>query len=111
MIYHPVREITMPSSLPKPTNTIPPVIRPRTASSARESRHEAVDDEARLIMEGEAADLLALSAKTLRNWRLSGYGPPHLKIGRLVRYRLSDLKAWLATCERASTSDRGGDHA
>jgi predicted DNA-binding transcriptional regulator AlpA len=101
----------MPSSLPKPTNSIPPVIQPRPASSARESRHEAVDDEARLITEGKAADLLALSVKTLRNWRLSGYGPLHLKIGRLVRYRLGDLKAWLATCERASTSDRSDGHA
>ena len=101
----------MPSSLPKPTNSIPPLIQPRSASSAQESRHEAIYDEERLITEGEAADLLRLSIKTLRNWRLCGHGPPHLKVGRLVRYRLSDLKAWLATCERASTSDRGGGHA
>jgi excisionase family DNA binding protein len=72
---------------------------------------ENCSDEPRLITEGEAADLLTLSVKTLRNWRLSGYGPPHLKVGRLVRYRLSDLKAWLKTCERASTSGRGDDHA
>ena len=47
----------------------------------------------------------------IKPWRLSGYGPPHLKLGRLVRFRLSDLKAWLKSCERASTSDRGDDHA
>ena len=56
---------------------------------------ENCSDEPRLIIEGEAADLLTLSVKTLRNWRLSGYGPPHLKVGRLVRYRLSDVRAWL----------------
>lgn len=83
----------------------------RAAFSLNHLRHEAIDDEARLITEGEAADLLTLSVKTLRNWRLSGYGPPHLKVGRLVRYRQSDLKAWLKTCERASTSDRGDNHA
>ena len=72
---------------------------------------ENASDHARLITEHEAAEPLTLSIKTLRNWRLSGYGPPHLKIGRLVRYRQSDLIAWLKTCERASTSDRGDDHA
>jgi len=39
----------------------------------------------------------ALSIKTLRNWRLSGCGPCRLKVGRLVRYRLSDVRAWLET--------------
>ena len=62
-------------------------------------------DDARLLTEHEVADLLAPSIKTLRNWRLSGYGPPHLKVGRLVRYRLSDVRAWLADCQRTSTSD------
>jgi predicted DNA-binding transcriptional regulator AlpA len=52
-------------------------------------------DDARLLTEHEVANLLALSIKTLRNWRLSGSGPCHLKVGRLVRYRLSDVRAWL----------------
>ena len=44
---------------------------------------ENASDDARLITEHEAAELLTLSIKTLRNWRLSGNGPPHLKVGRL----------------------------
>jgi excisionase family DNA binding protein len=82
----------------------------RAAFSLNSLRHESICDEARLIMEREAADLLALSVKTLRNWRLSGHGPPYLKVGRLVRFRQSDLKAWLKTCERSSTSDPGDGH-
>ena len=101
----------MPTLQSRPSNSTPPKDQRQSAPSTIKSRHEAADDEARLITEGEAADLLTLSVKTLRNWRLSGYGPPHLKLGRLVRFRLSDLKAWLKSCERASTSDRGDDHA
>jgi excisionase family DNA binding protein len=70
-----------------------------------------IEDQARLITEREAAEQLAISVRTLRNWRFLGRGPPHLKVGRLVRYRQSDLKSWLKTCERASTSDRGDSHA
>jgi predicted DNA-binding transcriptional regulator AlpA len=81
----------------------------RAAFSLNDLLHD--NDEARLITERKAADLLTLSVKTLRNWRLLGYGPPHAKVGRLVRYRQSDLKAWLAICQRTSTSDRKGDHA
>jgi len=68
-------------------------------------------DDARLLTEHEVGNLLALSIKTLRNWRLSGSGRCHLKVGRLVRYRLSEVRVWLGNCQRASTSDRGGDHA
>jgi predicted DNA-binding transcriptional regulator AlpA len=74
-------------------------------------KQRAICDDGHLISDREAANLLALSVKTIRNWRLSGYGPPHFKIGRLVRYRMTDIKTWLKTRERASTSDRGDGHA
>jgi len=45
--------------------------------------------------------------KTLRNWRVRGEGPKFLKIGRLVRYRLSDVLAWEEASLRSSTSDQG----
>jgi predicted DNA-binding transcriptional regulator AlpA len=101
----------MPTVPSKPTNSVPTINQPRPAASAIDSQHEAIHDEARLLTEHEVANLLTLSIKTVRNWRLSGFGPPHLKLGRLVRYRVSDVKAWLKTRERTSTSDWGGDHA
>jgi predicted DNA-binding transcriptional regulator AlpA len=97
----------MPTLSSKPTNSISPATQRRSASSSPHPRHEAIDEEARLITESQVADRLTLSVKTLRNWRLTGYGPPHLKVGRLVRYSVSGLKVWLKSCERASTSDRG----
>jgi predicted DNA-binding transcriptional regulator AlpA len=95
----------------KPTNSLPRTGERQTASLGKELRREATDGDARLLTEHQVADLLTLSVKTLRNWRLSGTGPCHLKVGRLVRYRSGDVKAWLASCQRTSTSDRGGDHA
>jgi len=32
------------------------------------------------------------SPKTLQNWRVYGHGPPFVKLGRSVRYRLSDVE-------------------
>lgn len=38
--------------------------------------------------------------------RLTGDGPPFLKIGHLVRYRRGDVRAWLASQRRLqSTSE------
>lgn len=33
----------------------------------------------------------SLAVHTLENWRSAGRGPAHLKFGRSVRYRLSDV--------------------
>jgi predicted DNA-binding transcriptional regulator AlpA len=51
-----------------------------------------------LLSEAEAAEVLQLSAATLRDWRgiSERRGPPWVKIERRpVRYRLVDLKAYL----------------
>jgi excisionase family DNA binding protein len=55
----------------------------------------------------EAAKYLGISARTLEGWAVRGGGPRMLKLGSRVVYRRRDLDAWLATRERASTSDRG----
>ena len=39
---------------------------------------------------------LGIPKQTLHNWRSQGKGPRYLKIGRHVRYRVSDLDAWAA---------------
>ena len=45
----------------------------------------------------EAAEYLGLSATTLNKWRCYGneYQPPWVSIGRLVRYSVEDLDAWV----------------
>ena len=48
------------------------------------------------------------AVKTLQNQRVTGDGIPFVKLGRSVRYRLSDVEAWEAARVRTSTSDTGG---
>ncbi len=45
-----------------------------------------------------------ISPRTLQRWRLEGVGPTFVKLGRLVRYRQSDLEAFLDERARTSTS-------
>ena len=56
----------------------------------------AVTDLTRLIDEREAARLLSITPGTLSVWRcVKRYDLPYLKVGRAVRYRLSDIEAFL----------------
>lgn len=49
-----------------------------------------------LLDEKQAAQHLTVSPGTLAVWRCTGrYSLPFLKIGRMVRYRRSDLDAWI----------------
>lgn len=54
-------------------------------------------------------DLERLTKRARSSWqkaRLTGNGPPFVRFGRLVRYRASDVEAWLAAHPRLrSTSD------
>ncbi|MBK5282655.1 MAG: helix-turn-helix domain-containing protein [Nitrospiraceae bacterium] len=51
--------------------------------------------------------MLKVSVKSLQAWRVRGGGPRFLKIGRCVRYALSDLEAFVQAAVRSSTSDPG----
>ena len=55
----------------------------------------------------QAAEYLGnLKPNTLEIWRNQGRGIPYIKIGRLVRYRLEDLDAYLTKQTRSSTSQQ-----
>lgn len=51
-----------------------------------------------LVDTAEAARLLALSTSHLEKLRFyrDPNGPPYVRLGRAIRYRLSDLEAWAA---------------
>jgi predicted DNA-binding transcriptional regulator AlpA len=54
----------------------------------------------------EAANYVALAESTLTKMRLTGDGPPFVKVGpRAVAYRKADLDEWLSARVRRSTSD------
>ena len=59
-----------------------------------------------LLKDIEAAPVLGLKVSTLRRWRWSGDGPQFVKLGGAVRYRRSDLEAFIEAKLRMSTSDR-----
>lgn len=61
-----------------------------------------VNTSERLLTTEEAAAMLGLSPKTLRNWHSAGTGPPSVTIGlRARRYRLSDLLRFMAELDAA----------
>ena len=60
---------------------------------------------AEYLNEHKLADYLGISVRTLQGWRLQGDHVPYYKIGRLVRYSASEVKAWLAGRQCRHTSD------
>lgn len=52
-----------------------------------------------------AAKRLGLSKSTLAKMRLSGNGPPYVKLGRRVGYLLSDLDEWVESNKFHSTAE------
>ena len=56
-----------------------------------------------LLDERQTAEFLNVSPGTLSVWRSTGrYHLPFVKVGRKVRYRRSDLEAWLESRARIS---------
>jgi excisionase family DNA binding protein len=54
------------------------------------------DTSTKLLTREEAAKFLGLSRGTLEVWACTKRYPlPYVKVGRLVKYRLSDLQAFL----------------
>lgn len=53
----------------------------------------------------EAANYAKVSKSTLDKARVAGSGPPFVKIGGVVRYRLTDLEAWIDSRVFRSTSE------
>jgi predicted DNA-binding transcriptional regulator AlpA len=54
----------------------------------------------------EAAKHVGLAVSTMEKLRTYGGGCSYSKRGRSVRYRISDLDAWMAECRIASTSEK-----
>ena len=58
-----------------------------------------------LVDTAQAAQILDINERTLTNWRSTGKSPKYIKIGRSVRYRLSDLTAWIEAQTRNHTGE------
>jgi excisionase family DNA binding protein len=74
----------------------------KTTAEARTLR-TVIEAGAELLDDKTAAAILDVSPGTLSVWRSTGrYNLPFLKIGRKVRYRRSDLDAWMTRRTRDS---------
>jgi predicted DNA-binding transcriptional regulator AlpA len=65
-----------------------------------------VNGQERFWKDFEVAENLGLSVKTLRRWRMTGFGPKFRHFGSAVRYADSDLRSWVAESPAA-----GGNQA
>ena len=59
-----------------------------------------------LLTVQEAAGVLRCSVSSLNKWRLTGSGPPFVRVGSRVRYRTSDLNTYIAGRTVTSTSEK-----
>jgi len=67
---------------------------------------EPAPDTRGLLNTAQAARILNVSARYLEMLRVRGGGPVFVTLGRAIRYRPSDLEAWVASRARRSTSER-----
>lgn len=58
-----------------------------------------------LLSEKQAAKLLGISDRTLRNWRVRGGGPKFVRVSaRCIRYKRGDLQDWIDRKVASNTS-------
>ncbi len=66
--------------------------------------NETASHAGRLLSRKEAAEFLNLQPQTLACWGMDGRHLPVVKLGRTVRYKQSDLEAFVAR-QTVGTSD------
>lgn len=62
-------------------------------------------DDDSLLDDSWLARYLKCKRKTAQAWRTRGGGPPFIYVGRLVRYKKSDVDRWLESRRVNSTSE------
>ena len=76
------------------------------SSSAVRNMSQKPDSVVRHLTQGKLADRWQISPRTLERWRWLGEGPPFLKIGGRVVYRVQDIERYEAEQLRDSTTGR-----
>lgn len=70
---------------------------------------ETTAELAELIGVRDVATITSLAPRTIWRYRDAGYLPPPIKIGTAVRWRRSDIEAWIADgCRPVRHVSRGG---
>jgi predicted DNA-binding transcriptional regulator AlpA len=50
----------------------------------------------RFLNEHEVANLMGIKVRTLQKWRQRDIGPRFRRLGKAIRYDLSDVESWIA---------------
>jgi excisionase family DNA binding protein len=58
-----------------------------------------------LLSIDDVADYLGVSVTTIYDWRVAGKGPRAIKVGRHLRFAVSDLMAWVGAQREARPGD------
>jgi len=65
---------------------------------------DVIRPEERLLTPKETAEYLGISAATLAKWRcLDAQSLPYVRTGRLIRYRIADVRAYLDSRTHGTT--------
>ena len=59
-----------------------------------------------VLTEREVAQRFRVTPRTVQEWRRRHVGPPYFKCGRLVRYSLFDLEAYIESNTRRNGLER-----
>jgi predicted DNA-binding transcriptional regulator AlpA len=63
-----------------------------------------LDTPDRLMPDDETGQMLGVTVGTLATWRSTNrYDLPFVRVGRLIRYRLSDVRQWIDSRTEATT--------
>jgi predicted DNA-binding transcriptional regulator AlpA len=74
----------------------------RAAKSAVPSQAELLAKQ--YLEEAEICALLSITERTLENWYMKRVGPPRVKIGRRIFYRVSSVLKWLNAHEQGQAT-------
>lgn len=77
----------------------------RRTTAALERKGIDPETDQHLLDTNGAAARVCLSAVTMERFRLTGEGPRFAKLGKAVRYRPTDLDAWIESRLVRSTSE------
>lgn len=55
-----------------------------------------------LLSTSELAEYLGVPVKTIYEWRTCGHGPCAVRVGRHLRFALSDVRGWVAEQREAA---------
>ncbi|HVW42276.1 MAG TPA: helix-turn-helix domain-containing protein [Amycolatopsis sp.] len=60
-----------------------------------------------LLTVAELADYLGVPVATIYDWRVDGKGPRGIRIGRSVKFAVSDVRAWIDAHREPPASGEG----